>query len=72
MLWQQAENLDITDIGATGSPYSFFVTRRGHQHYGLILVRSSDFWNKRVHLASVRPNLLIVWTHDILLARRGA
>jgi hypothetical protein len=27
-------------------------------------VRSSDYWYKRVHLAQLRPDLLIVWTHD--------
>jgi hypothetical protein len=64
MLWQQSDNLDITAIGGTPSPFSFQITRRGYQLYGLVLVRSSDYWTKRVHLAPVRPDLLIVWTHD--------
>jgi hypothetical protein len=67
MLWQQADNLDITDIQASASPYSFFVTRQGKQQYVLILVRSSEFWTKRVHLSPVRPSLLIVWNHDSCL-----
>ncbi len=67
MLWQQAENLDITAIGAVAAPYSFALTRRGQQHYALILLRSSDFWQKRVHLARLRPELLVVWTHDSCL-----
>ncbi len=64
MLMQQADNLDITAIAPTGSPSSFHITRYGRQHYGLVLVRSSDYWTKRIHLARMRPDLLIVWTHD--------
>jgi hypothetical protein len=67
MLLAQAENLDITAIGASAAPHSYYITRRGHEQYAVILVRSSEYWQKRIHLVQMRADLLIVWEHDSCL-----
>jgi hypothetical protein len=67
MLFQQAEHLGIKEIQATASPFSFHLRFDGREAYTLLLLRSSDFWYKRVHLAQLRPSLLVVWEHDSFL-----
>ncbi len=56
-----------------GAPSTYSVAITDHDrgvvwtHTALILVRSNDYWTKRVHLLRHDLTLLIVWTHDSIL-----
>lgn len=70
MLLQQSGPLGLERIEplASGGAYSFSLTLRGRSHHALVLVRSSDYWEKRVHMTVMEtgnaPDLLITWEHD--------
>ncbi len=57
---------DLQGIGAGG--FSFILTINRKHYRTLILVRSSDYWQRRVHLALQKQHstldLLVVWEHD--------
>ncbi len=72
LLFQQIGQLPIdrveTDLAGIGGCFSFILTIHGKHYRTLILVRSSDYWQRRVHLALQKQNstldLLVVWEHD--------
>lgn len=39
-------------------------------HRAVVLARSSDYWQQRIHLHRVRPSLVICFTHDTCLPCR--
>jgi len=66
LLIQQAARLGIQQLDAYpgGSSYSFAIRCQGRSYHALILMRSSDYWEKRIHMGKDAPDLLIVWLHD--------
>jgi len=51
--------------------YSLEVTVEGAPYRALILARSSDYWQQRLHLARRRPELIICYEHDTCLPCRA-
>ncbi|HVB20576.1 MAG TPA: hypothetical protein VNG51_01340 [Ktedonobacteraceae bacterium] len=70
LLLQQSGPLGLERIEplATGGAYAFVLVLRGQSYHALVLVRSSDYWFKRVHKTVEKtgqtPDLLICWEHD--------
>ena len=72
LLLQQVGMLPIErvepDLSGIGGCFSFVLTISGRHCRALILVRSSEYWTRRVHLAlqqrRVTLDLLVVWEHD--------
>ncbi|HVB20592.1 MAG TPA: hypothetical protein VNG51_01420 [Ktedonobacteraceae bacterium] len=70
LLLQQSKPLGLERIEplATGGAYAFSLVLRGRAYRSLFLVRSSDYWEKRVHKTVEKtgqaPDLLVCWEHD--------
>ena len=70
LLLQQKSPMGVERIEplSTGGAYAFTLVLRGHAYHALFLVRSSDYWEKRVHITIEQsgqpPDLLICWEHD--------
>jgi hypothetical protein len=70
LLLQQSGPLGLERIEplASGGAYAFTLVLRGQAYRTLFLVRSSDYWFKRVHKtvekSGLLPDLLITWEHD--------
>src|SRR5579863_3682362 len=73
MILQQSKPLGLERIEplSTGGAYAFSLVLRGRAYRSLFLVRSSDYWEKRVHKTVEKtgqaPDLLICWEHDSCL-----
>lgn len=74
LLLQQSGPLGLERIEplASGGAYSFALVLRSRAYHALVLMRSSDYWFKRVHMTVAEtgiqaPDLLITWEHDSCL-----
>lgn len=59
-----ASRTHITDIIPTGKPYQYTCRLNWMPQTVCLLVRSSEYWVKRMHLQTHRITLFVVWTHD--------
>ena len=71
---QHASALGATDVRRVrGAPYTFRFSIEDPDkkvmwpQEGLVLVRSSDYWTRRVHLQKHNLTLLLVWKHDSII-----
>lgn len=62
-----APKMRITNIAPKGVPYQFSCHLNWTQHSTCLLVRSSDYWTKRLHLQTHQITLFVVWEHDSCL-----
>ena len=61
---EQAHKLDAADIGPRRGAYTLSVLLKERRYAALVLVRSSDYWRKRVHTYQHGLDLLIVYCHE--------
>jgi hypothetical protein len=59
--------MNIANITPNGKPYQFTCTMNFIPQTACMLVRSSDFWAKRLHLQQHKVTMFVVWTHDSCL-----
>ena len=56
------------DLLGYGGCFSYLLTFAGKHHRALLLVRSSEYWTRRVHLAlqhrHTSLDMLVTWEHD--------
>lgn len=59
----------IKDIRPTGRGYAFSALLHGKRLNGVVLVKSSDFWERRIHLSAGYASLGLVacFKHDTVL-----
>ena len=66
--WKRIVGLAAVTFAARGSAFS--ATYTGSAARGIVLVRSSDFWEYRLHLpgkAGAPPTLVVCYRHDTVL-----
>lgn len=63
LLLQQRQALGIEQICLVHG-YTFRMMMNGIEEQALVLEKSSDYWQKRIHLQNHRHSLLVVWKHD--------
>ena len=66
-LVQAAHYRAIKDIQPTGHGYAFAALLNGKPTNGVVLVRSSDFWEYRLHMHKTPPGLVVCYRHDSVL-----
>jgi hypothetical protein len=62
-----ASKAHVSDIVPAGKPYMFTCRLSGYPQTACMLVRSSDYWTKRMHLQTHAITLFVVWSHDSCL-----
>lgn len=65
--WRRIVGLASVTFASRGSAFS--CAYKGNAARGIVLVRSSDFWEYRLHLAGERaaPDLIVCFRHDTVL-----
>ena len=63
--WHRLGSFSSVQLSPRGS--SFVATYAGQLARGMALVRSSDFWQYRLHLARVPLDLVVCYRHDTVL-----
>src|SRR5262245_43442970 len=64
MFLEHAPKLDAREIAPGRGPYTAHLTLKGQRYYALVLLRSSEYWGKRIHTYKHSLTLLIVYEHD--------
>ena len=67
IFYAHAGTMRISDITSTGRPYQFACRLNWQPQIACLLVNSSDYWIKRMHLQKHSITLFVVWTHDSCL-----